>query len=257
MMPVSVQISALSPLETLDRVQRAASPGDAWSGFAAALAAAGYERMRCYFGVPRSRPFPMLEGESYTGGSDTSSLLEIFRAHPEYTQANPVTRHCRTGIGPLLRAGEHPSTPFSPLHRCMLADLREVLGDVDLNVFPLTPPGSETWGNFALYTDRTAAERRRVELESAALHLAALYFAAGMQARFPRSPIPDSLALTPREAECLTWAAHGLVSKEIADRLRLSQKTVDLHIAHAIRRLGARTRSHAVARAIALALIRP
>lgn len=51
--------------------------------------------------------------------------------------------------------------------------------------------------------------------------------------------------------------AAGLTSDQIADRLSLSRKTVDLHLAMAIRKLGSGSRSQATARAVALGLVHP
>ena len=64
-------------------------------------------------------------------------------------------------------------------------------------------------------------------------------------------------SLSPRERECLLWVAAGLTNKEIAFRLSLSDKTVELHIRNAIKRLRARNRTHAVARALIYGVIVP
>lgn len=61
--------------------------------------------------------------------------------------------------------------------------------------------------------------------------------------------------LTPRERECLALIAGGLSSKQAARRLGVSPRTVDLHVAAAIRRLGAANRMEAVARALSAGLI--
>ncbi|SDE57953.1 helix-turn-helix transcriptional regulator [Ruegeria marina] len=61
---------------------------------------------------------------------------------------------------------------------------------------------------------------------------------------------PATSLLSPRERECLALISEGLTSKQIASRLGLSPKTIDLHIASACRRLDAMNRSHAVARAL-------
>lgn len=68
---------------------------------------------------------------------------------------------------------------------------------------------------------------------------------------------PAPRRLSPRERECLVWLATGLRSDRIAERLGLSRATVDLHLARARRRLGARTREQAVARALAFGLLQP
>ncbi|WP_312573104.1 helix-turn-helix transcriptional regulator [Brevundimonas sp.] len=61
----------------------------------------------------------------------------------------------------------------------------------------------------------------------------------------PRSSLPDPLS--PRQTECLALAAEGLTSPDIAQRLGLSPRTVDEHLAGACRALGVRTRIQAVA----------
>jgi LuxR family transcriptional regulator len=55
--------------------------------------------------------------------------------------------------------------------------------------------------------------------------------------------------LSPRETECLRLCARGLTAKQIAFRLDRSPATVMLHLKSATRKLGARNRVQAVARA--------
>jgi DNA-binding NarL/FixJ family response regulator len=61
--------------------------------------------------------------------------------------------------------------------------------------------------------------------------------------------------LTPRESEILSLVASGLESKEIARELFLSHDTVRTHVAHALAKLGARSRAQAVAIAVRRGLI--
>lgn len=63
--------------------------------------------------------------------------------------------------------------------------------------------------------------------------------------------------LTAREKECLLWAAEGKSSKQIADILRISERTVIFHIHNASHKMGVTHRQHAVARAVSLGLISP
>jgi LuxR family transcriptional regulator len=62
--------------------------------------------------------------------------------------------------------------------------------------------------------------------------------------------------LTRRELECLTWAARGKTTSEIADLLHLSAETVEFHLSNAMVKLGARNRPHAVAIACVRGVIR-
>lgn len=84
------------------------------------------------------------------------------------------------------------------------------------------------------------------------IELAALLF----HARFHDELSPkDVITLSSREIECLKWAAVGLLTKEIAFRLSVSEKTVEFHLRNATKRLNARNRTHAVARALVYGLI--
>jgi LuxR family transcriptional regulator, quorum-sensing system regulator BjaR1 len=61
--------------------------------------------------------------------------------------------------------------------------------------------------------------------------------------------------LTPREVECLKWAADGKTEWEISAILNVSEHTADKHLANAHRKLGAASRAQAVANAIRWGLI--
>jgi DNA-binding CsgD family transcriptional regulator len=62
-------------------------------------------------------------------------------------------------------------------------------------------------------------------------------------------------ALTAREQEILGLLATGLTNREIAQRLILSARTVETHVARVTGKLGVNSRARAVARAIALGLV--
>jgi DNA-binding NarL/FixJ family response regulator len=55
--------------------------------------------------------------------------------------------------------------------------------------------------------------------------------------------------LTPRELEVLATLAEGMTNKAIARRLNISLHTVKFHVESMFRKLGARTRTEAVAKA--------
>jgi DNA-binding NarL/FixJ family response regulator len=54
-------------------------------------------------------------------------------------------------------------------------------------------------------------------------------------------------ALTPREAEVLSWIAKGKTNRDVGDILGLSPRTVNKHLEHVFEKLGVETRSAAAA----------
>ena len=70
----------------------------------------------------------------------------------------------------------------------------------------------------------------------------------------PRSERPP--LLTRREREVLRLLAEGFRNDEVAERLAISPLTVRTHVRHAMEKLGAGTRTEAVATALRLSLIR-
>ena len=59
-----------------------------------------------------------------------------------------------------------------------------------------------------------------------------------------------AVPLSPRERDCLSYVALGLRTSRIADKLGLSDVTIELHLRNARRKLRASTTAQAVARAI-------
>lgn len=63
--------------------------------------------------------------------------------------------------------------------------------------------------------------------------------------------------LSPREIECLRWAAGGRTAQDVANILGRSVETVRLHLKNAMNKLGANNRTQAVAKATQLGLLQP
>lgn len=66
---------------------------------------------------------------------------------------------------------------------------------------------------------------------------------------------PPAEELTPRELEVLQLLAEGLPNKAIAHRLHISEHTAKYHVNAILGKLGAQTRTEAVARAARLGLV--
>jgi DNA-binding NarL/FixJ family response regulator len=61
---------------------------------------------------------------------------------------------------------------------------------------------------------------------------------------------PALVKLTDREIEALTWVARGKSSAQIAEILGLTKRTIDYHLDNARDKLGVRTRTEAVVKAV-------
>ncbi|WP_096700827.1 LuxR family transcriptional regulator [Magnetospirillum sp. 15-1] len=71
------------------------------------------------------------------------------------------------------------------------------------------------------------------------------------------SHVSELFPLSPQERECLLWLAAGLQQKQVADRLRLTDKQVEKRLKEARRKLKAVTTTQAVANALIFGLIDP
>jgi DNA-binding CsgD family transcriptional regulator/tetratricopeptide (TPR) repeat protein len=110
--------------------------------------------------------------------------------------------------------------------------------------------------------DEAALQQALEELNGLGAGPAAAIVARRLRERgvrgLPRGPRPitrgNPAGLTARELEVLVLVAAGLRNAQIAERLVVSQKTVDHHVSAILRKLNARTRGEASAEAIRLGL---
>lgn len=99
-----------------------------------------------------------------------------------------------------------------------------------------------------------AADERRatfqlcIEQHRHVLQLMAMYFHAHARRRLTRNRVVDGVALSPRELECLEWAAQGKSAWEIGRLLNISRRTAAFHLDNAKTKFGVRTICQAVAK---------
>jgi DNA-binding NarL/FixJ family response regulator len=100
---------------------------------------------------------------------------------------------------------------------------------------------------------------RNLGARQLASHIAAELDKLGIMAEERRSPEAPERAiiggLTRRQVEIARLIADGLTNKEIADKLFLSPRTVEMHVANMLNRLDCRSRSEAVRKASELGLL--
>ncbi len=83
------------------------------------------------------------------------------------------------------------------------------------------------------------------------------YFAHLVHSHVLSQFVPVEVSLTKRERDVLLWAARGKTVSETALILQLSPKTVTFYLTNAAAKLGAATKTQAVARSISLSLVNP
>jgi len=86
--------------------------------------------------------------------------------------------------------------------------------------------------------------------ERAELHFAAIYAHARIRALSGTRRRNEKPTLTPRERECLEWAASGKSDWEIGEILSISERTAGAHIERAKLKFGVATRVQAVVLAL-------
>jgi LuxR family transcriptional regulator, quorum-sensing system regulator SolR len=106
---------------------------------------------------------------------------------------------------------------------------------------------------------------RDKEIEIPAAEMAALIgraqmFASMLHHAVVRIELPKllperSIAMTPRERECLKWSADGKTAWEIGQILNITERTVVFHMNNVIQKLGASNKTQAIVRAVTLSLL--
>jgi len=104
-------------------------------------------------------------------------------------------------------------------------------------------------------TDQLAAALQAAAVGLVVLHSAEIpaAFPSGAPASQPLAELPEPL--TRREREVLQMLAAGLANKEIAARLNISDHTAKFHVASILGKLGAASRTEAVALGIRRGLV--
>src|SRR5690606_36158716 len=110
--------------------------------------------------------------------------------------------------------------------------------------------------SFGCSTAPIEETRRRIEAHRNELVIASFAMAPLLAPLLDQTrPAGRGGGLTGRERDVLARFAQGLRPDRIADRMKLSKRTVDMHIANARRKLGARTIAGAVAIGVRQGLI--
>lgn len=170
-----------------------------------------------------------------------------------YYQLDPVQHLAITSIAPFVWSYRpEDETVLQPLLDRRHAPVSSYLQDAQL-AHGATIPIHLPRGGFATLTGLRSNQERDVAGAHHALAEFSLIAHALQEAAYPlvlKESAKKSIRLTPRELECLRWAADGLTAAQIAEHLHRSLATISLHLTSAMHKLGAKNRVQAVARAV-------
>ncbi len=188
---------------------------------------------------------------------DGSIMLSGWRAEwqqryldRDYVQNDPIVAKARTASRPFLWSSVARDRDLTSDEQQVLSEARN-FGMYDGVCVPVRGlhgyQGMLTFGG---------PEVRLNEREISVLHLVGIYASNKVRELVGSSTTRPRHRLTPRELECLKWAAAGKTSWEISQILNISQHTADWYLASAARKLHASNRTHAVAEGFRFGLIR-
>jgi len=169
---------------------------------------------------------------------------EWFKIYNEgrYLHFDPVIRHLRRSVRPFEWTEVRYDAETEP-RAAELMHMRRDFGFGCALVVPMPGPGGTTAGVSMSGRAPDPSPQNR-----AAIHLMALYaFDRTASLRVAPRPAPF---LTAREREVLTWAAAGKSAWEVGEILNIAKRTVDEHARMAAGKLGAASRTQAVALAM-------
>lgn len=171
-----------------------------------------------------------------------------------YVNCDYCTRRTLTQLAPHMYSETNLEGPIDPVRRQMLGEIEDNGINSGLAI-PLHMLGNR-FGLLHLGSPLRGAEFERLDRETRPV---ATLIAQIFHDRMIRDhwPAPEPMALSPREREVLQWASQGKTAWEIGEILTISERTVKKHIGSAMQRLGASTRTQAVAKAAAAGLIVP
>jgi LuxR family transcriptional activator of bioluminescence operon len=164
-----------------------------------------------------------------------------------YMYIDPTVTHAVTRITPLKWQDIDPQD----------RRIRKFLGEAGEHGLRtgLSLPVHGTQGDVGMFNLARSATGPPEETNVPALHLLSCYLHEAVRRIIEIHELPPRPGLTPREIECLLWAAEGKTSWETSQILSISERTVIFHLQNASSKLNVTNRQHAVARAISLGLL--
>jgi len=224
-------------VRAFESLEHAATVETVWSVMKAIAANFGFDRML----VLKEREDPAQDGEVVVYDDMASGVAQAFDRGAAW-RSDPLVRLAFADGKPFM-IGEVPTTSRHS------DQLRSLLGATDGLIVPIEF-GRELKGVMVFAGPAPDAS----PIARSALHLLA-HRALHRMLALDKEPKRKAVTLSPREAECLRWAAAGKTDNEIGAILSISPRTARFHIENAKKKLGVSTRIQAVTEALRLKAI--
>ncbi len=176
----------------------------------------------------------------------------------EYHTIDPVVTTANRSILPINWC----DCEMDEVQRRFFAEAHEFgIGANGMTIPVRGPDGELAMVSVSAPVDETEWRKREAEFRHT-LHVMAHYYhmalVENLLLKAPEHPLgADAPVLTPRELECLKWAAIGKTAWETGEILRISERTVIFHLNNAKQKLGVYTKNHAVVKAMMMGLVKP
>ncbi len=254
-----------------DSINNASNKDEAWGAFAEQLRRQGLGRTALHTSLPLNSPNPFSDkraGPSFGRVWDekhdrrlhdhTGDLREA--SDPLLFHMRPTLRFFSLSREPMFvdhrRILMSPNeTAFKPLCRIMIEDMGQFQG----LALPLRDPATGTATILSAWGDEDRNEFSEfIQAKLETLHLLGYYLVGMLETKWPQlfqsSPQRQD-ELSDRERQVLACLACGMSTAQAADALYISDRSVNEYILRARKKLAARTRTEAVARATFLGMI--
>jgi DNA-binding CsgD family transcriptional regulator len=215
-------------------------------------------RLLARYGLKHS----VYHGVTLPGVPKTNSILIL--TYPQQWVERYVEKDYFT-VDPVVGAGATSILPIdwatldkrSPMARQLFGEANEL----GIGRQGLTFPIRGAVGDHALFTitsDAANAEWEKVRRSYMRDFQVLAHFVHGKVLEFELDePVLPLKRLSPRERECLNWAAKGKTNKEIARQLSISERVVRGYFESARHKLNCVNRGHVLSRAVSLRIIGP
>lgn len=227
-------------VETVEEIGRASTPDAVWKAIKTYAEAQGFQFML----VVKGKHSVI---ESVSGCVLYNDMPEGFAESFDkegFSKNNPLISHALKEARP-YSAAELWAMPLTAHQRRALAQINLSLKVRDGVMIPIRS-GATLEGIVLL----GGATPEMAPIVRSTLHLLA-YCAFEQVIQLEANPRrPGTSLLSPREVECLSWAAAGKTDGEIGRILSISPRTTRFHIENAKKKLGVATRVQAVAEAM-------